>query len=473
MRAGQVKPKRYGPLALLCLSILGACVPAITGERPRTATGARVTFLSDPPGARVLLNRVELAGVTPILHVAVEPGFADVEFALDGYRSRREQRTFEPGAALRLDVRLEPLPEPSAMATPTSTPTGTALPTSTATIAAELPVGADVEPTPTREPSPTPAAEPQPATVSFASEPPGAEVRVDGRLLGRSLLEEATLPAGDALIRFDLDGHESVEIGRTWKPGEVDRVEVVLFALATEEEVAAPTPVPSPDARDFAHVTAAITALGDARFGEDNPLRNHVGDEMWIGRTEVTVAAYGECVAAGRCEPAGKGPDCNSGVAGRLNHPVNCVRAVDAQTYAGWLGETSGVPYGLPTCDEWEHAARLAGRFPWGGDEPGSRCNSCDRQCAFTNFRNESVDDGARTTAPVGSMPECRSPQGVFDQVGNVAEWCGDGRAFQVRGGSWGQVGVFLEPAFAVRRAGDDRDPTVGFRVIVAAPASP
>jgi formylglycine-generating enzyme required for sulfatase activity len=214
--------------------------------------------------------------------------------------------------------------------------------------------------------------------------------------------------------------------------------------------------------------------LGDARFGEDNPPRNLVGGEMWIGRTEVTVAAYGECVAAGRCEPAGKGPDCNTGLAGRANHPVNCVRAVDAQAYAVWRGEAGGVRYRLPTCDEWERAARLAGRFPWGEDEPGARCNSCDRRCAFTNFRNEAVDDGARTTAPVASLPECRSPQGVFDQVGNVAEWCVDApRTYQVRGGSWGQVGVFLEPAFAVRRGGDDRDPTVGFRVIVAAPASP
>ena len=55
--------------------------------------------------------------------------------------------------------------------------------------------------------------------------------------------------------------------------------------------------------------------------------------------------------------------------------------------------------------------------------------------------------DGYPTTAPVGSFPQDRSPYGIFDLAGNVAEWTRDWYTthhhagidgFRVaRGGSW------------------------------------
>lgn len=459
-------------LALLLGSVAVSCAPMLSGDDGPRPQPAWVTFLSEPPGAQVRVNGAALGGVTPLEHVAVEPGFVEVEFALDGHGGERVQATLEPGAALRIDVGLRPLPAATATKTMAwrSTPTPSLTPTA-APAATEAPATPALLPTATVAVAAAPTAVAKlSAMVSFVSEPPGAAVFVDGRRLGTTPVEAVELEPGATSVRFALAGHESVELGRTWKAGEVDRVAVVLFPVAAADPAAASSelPVPVPDGERYARIAAGRTAIGDARFGEDNPPRDFAGAALWVSRTEVTIAEYEACVAAGRCAAAGVGADCNAGGDGRARHPVNCVRASDAEAYATWLTETSGMPHRLPTCDEWERAARLAGRFPWGDEAPGARCNGCDRSCPFAHFRDEGIDDGARTTAAVASLPGCRGALGIHDQVGNVAEWCTDARGgFQVRGGSWGQIGVFLEPAFAVRRDGSDRDATVGFRLVV------
>ncbi len=643
MRANQVTVFRTASVLLILGWAVGSCAP-FTRPQPRAAATARITFLSDPEGAVVRLNGVELPGTTPILNADIEPGFVEAEFHLEGYEPLRVQRTFEPGIALRLDVHL--VPRPIATPTPTATPTETPSPTATpgrarVTIITEPP-GATVYVDGTTVPGTTPLTEielgpgshtfrlelpgrepvvlernwprggPQtlrvsleaapatvtfttdppgatvtindvalegvtpiesvslpaeksrivfskeghavqevtriwqpgmidyvdvdlevaPATVSLFSEPAGATITIDGREIGQTNLEGVRLPAGETRITFTLDGYESVSLGRTWAPSEVDRVEVVLFPntgkvridsserwdrleIDGEAVTASPgEPIPllagrhfahavrgdetgeiefeieagqdisvglawkrwQPDPEHFVHIPAGTASLGDERFGQDNPPRQVAAKEIWIARTEVTIDEYAQCVAAGKCAPAGTDPYCNAGAEGRGRHPVNCVSAGDARAYVVWLEATTGLPHRLPTCEEWERSARVGGRFPWGDDEPEGRCNSCDKQCPFAHFRNEAVDDGHRTTAPVASMATCRSPQGVFDQIGNVAEWCIAGRdaagrrQYEVRGGSWGQVGVFLEPAFAGRRDEGDRDATIGFRVVVPRP---
>lgn len=643
MRANQVTVFR----TLCFVSVLGwavgSCAPVMRPRVDIPAT-ARVTFLSDPAGAVVLLNGVALPGTTPILNAEIEPGFVEAEFRLEGYDILRVQRTFEPGTALRLDVHLAPRPVPTATATatPTETPSptatpgrslvdvitdppgatvrvdGVALPGTSPLIGIELGPGAHAFrfELPGREPvslernwprggrqtlrvsleaapatvtftSNPPGAtvtindvvlegvtpiesvslpaetsrivisregsaaqeltrtwqpgmvdyvdvdlEAEPATVSFLSEPTGATVTIDEREIGRTELVDVRVPPGDARITFALDGYESVSLGRTWQPGEKDRVDVVLFpntgavridsqerwekleidgevvvaapgepirllagrhfAVATrgdetgeiEFEIRAGEEISvglvwkrfQPDPEHFVHIPAGAASLGDERFGQDNPPRQVTAKETWVARTEVTVDEYAQCVAAGKCAPAGTDQYCNAGVEGRGRHPVNCVSAGDARAYVAWLEATTGLPHRLPTCEEWERAARVGGHYPWGDEQPEGRCNSCDKQCPFAHFRNEAVDDANRTTAPVASMSKCRSPQGVFDQIGNVAEWCIAGRdgaghrQYEVRGGSWGQVGVFLEPAFTARRDEGDRDPTIGFRVVVPRP---
>ncbi len=84
----------------------------------------------------------------------------------------------------------------------------------------------------------------------------------------------------------------------------------------------------------------------------------------------------------------------------------------------------------LPSDDEWLAAAAVR-RYPWG--DTGLVC----RRAAW-GLAHGPCARGATGPDTVGSHPDGRSPEGVHDLTGNVAEWVetpsGEGR---VRGGSW------------------------------------
>ena len=134
-----------------------------------------------------------------------------------------------------------------------------------------------------------------------------------------------------------------------------------------------------------------------------------------LDRTEVTVAAYGRCVAAGACAPAAYPVDDRR--FRRPDLPVSYVRWEDARAYCEWAGGR------LPTEAEWELAARGTGGrlFPW-----GNVYNS--RLCNHGALADDETDqsDGFAFLAPVGSYPDGATPLGVLDLAGNVAEWVAD-----------------------------------------------
>lgn len=153
-----------------------------------------------------------------------------------------------------------------------------------------------------------------------------------------------------------------------------------------------------------------------------------------MDRTEVTVAAYKACVEAGKCSAAGTGQDCNWGVSGRDNHPINCVDWKQATTYCEAQGKR------LPSDDEWVWAGRggeAHRSYPWGNEAPaGQLCWSGDGK-------------GPRqSTCPVSSYPAGHSKHGVHDLAGNVSEWTSSpwagGLSRRVRGGSWNNEDAYL-----------------------------
>jgi formylglycine-generating enzyme required for sulfatase activity len=182
---------------------------------------------------------------------------------------------------------------------------------------------------------------------------------------------------------------------------------------------------------------------------------------------------------------------CNYDTA-RKTHPMNCVSWADAAAYCRWAHER------LPSAELWEYAARGSdGRpFPWGADPPGpKRLNACGKECAGP-LRKLEIErgvaptrgsetmfpdsDGWLGTAPVGSFPQGRSPFGLEDMAGNVAEWTSsagpplspssDEPSYIVRGGSWDLGSATpdspVHPGRGSLLAAVARLDTVGFRCL-------
>jgi formylglycine-generating enzyme required for sulfatase activity len=149
--------------------------------------------------------------------------------------------------------------------------------------------------------------------------------------------------------------------------------------------------------------------------------------DYWIDRTEVTVARYRQCVAAGRCaEP----PYASGGERfDRPNYPVVLVTWQDASSFCAWAGGR------LPTEAEWDRAARgpnVAGapgrRYPWGQVYNPNLLNHGRSPSIGGGFVWAELDgsDGFLELAPVGFFTDGRTLDGIDDLAGNVEEWVFD-----------------------------------------------
>ena len=167
-----------------------------------------------------------------------------------------------------------------------------------------------------------------------------------------------------------------------------------------------------------------------------------------------------------------------------------CLNWADAQAYVQWLGAETGGRYRLPSEAEWEYAARggtTTSRY-WG--------NGSSLQCGYANGGDASAkrvypawtvascDDGVIHTASVGSYDA--NAFGLFDMLGNVAEWTADcwhrtyagapsaGSAWTrggncsrrvLRGGSWDSFPRLVRSATRDWNATGARGGSTGFRV--------
>jgi formylglycine-generating enzyme required for sulfatase activity len=192
---------------------------------------------------------------------------------------------------------------------------------------------------------------------------------------------------------------------------------------------------------------------------------------LFVMRTEVTVAQYRkQADAESWALPPGPDFDPEWNLAA---HPMVNVTWNEAAAYCAAVGGR------LPSEDEWEGAARgghPTWRYPWGFDLPpllngAPQANVADEALA-TKTGLASTDrvpgfvDGFRHTAPVARFEA--NEYGLFDVVGNAAEWCAGGRpaARIIRGGSWGHPARLLRLDHAATMAGDARDPRVGLRCV-------
>jgi formylglycine-generating enzyme required for sulfatase activity len=108
-----------------------------------------------------------------------------------------------------------------------------------------------------------------------------------------------------------------------------DRAQKLARRAVVDRELGAPIFVPA------AEVTIGADDLGN----DEAPAHRVPVAAFELDATEVTVAAYGRCVAEGKCGPASRGPGCNGDVPGLGAHPTNCVDWNQAKHVCAWAGK--------------------------------------------------------------------------------------------------------------------------------------
>jgi formylglycine-generating enzyme required for sulfatase activity len=168
-------------------------------------------------------------------------------------------------------------------------------------------------------------------------------------------------------------------------------------------------------------VPGGTFTMGADRMGEEDEHPAHAVTlpAFYLDRTEVTNAAYAECVAAHAC-PRNDVHIASRSHAGedaeftRPNQPVVGVTWDCAHAYCAFRGRR------LPREAEFERAIRGddGRRFPWGNAAPTHELTAFGRVL--------STHPGHGTTDDVGSHPSGRGPYGHDDLAGNVWEWMED-----------------------------------------------
>ena len=282
----------------------------------------------------------------------------------------------------------------------------------------------------------------------------------------------------------------------------------LLFALPAHAVTIDWVTVADPEnAADTEVMTCCGSSTGTSGYGS-------VAYEYLVGKYEVTNAQYAEFLNAvadtdtyglynlsmglipshgGITRTVGPGGYTYTASGGRENMPVNYVSFYDALRFANWLhngqptgaqdstttedgaytfsGATSvgsrnaGATVFLTSEDEWYKAAYYDGAsyfdYPAGTDTQ----STCALPGATANRAN--CWPGLLDLADVGSYTGSVSPNGTFDQGGNVSEWneaiIGSDRG--LRGGGFGDTAGYLAAGYRIPTDPSSENEDIGFRV--------
>jgi formylglycine-generating enzyme required for sulfatase activity len=236
-------------------------------------------------------------------------------------------------------------------------------------------------------------------------------------------------------------------------------------------------PIPAGDFRMGSETTEDPEA-----FHTESPVHRVFTSGYAMAKYPVTVGEFACFVNNGGARPETRQRVTWEAQLCHLDHPVVCVRWIDAMAYISWLKRLTGQLWCLPTEAEWEKAARWdhskgkgeAHIYPWGDKFDSKRCNTNASRIG--------------TTTPIDYYPQGVSYYGVWDMAGNVWEWTStvfrsypydpkDGREDAasvkhrvLRGGAW-----LLDPTVARTTCRNRESPVkfagyfydVGFRLLL------
>ncbi len=312
--------------------------------------------------------------------------------------------------------------------------------------------------------------------ITVYSNPAGASVYFNGRLLGMTPMEDVRVPLAPYYLEVRMPGYSSVR-----SSGLSPRNLSLNLVLQANNSVS--------------FGTEWINGLGLKLV----PL----SPRLLAGSTEVRVADYKVY-----CEATGTPLPDKPAFAQNEHHPVVFVSRTDAENFARWLTEKeraeglieSSDVYRLPTDAEWSAMAGLKSEqgdspyekqrqrsgemkrdFPWGMRWPPYRDtgNFADTSAGAHTQPNHIIPhyrDDFPFTAPVGSF--AGNLLGLHDMDGNVQEWVSgeyggpDGFDFReygvTRGGDYTSFRPSqLHSASRTPRPIDNKRPTVGFRLML------
>jgi formylglycine-generating enzyme required for sulfatase activity len=427
---------------------------------------ANASFSTVPPGASISADGEQL-GQTPNI-VAIMAGTHEIVLYKPGYKEWRQPLTFVANQAKELaTIELE---EADSILSVVSKPAGAAVTVDgrfrgTTPLSVELSKGSiydiqltkagyeaagrAIEVDDSRERKLTVQLRPRIGIVKIVSDPPDAELFVDGQRRGNAS-QELSLTATVHSIEIRKNGFEPFVTEVTPKPGFPQHLAVDL--LTPQEAVLASMP---PAITTSQGLLMQLIQPGAFMMGAPRREQGRRANEaqrsveltryFYISVQEVTNRDFREYR-----------PTHTSG-AERFRelaadrHPAVFLSWKDAALYCNWLSDKEGLSlaykidgrdvvlvdppvsgYRLPTEAEWVWVARYGGvgearKYPWGNSMPpaGNAGNYADISAeVFVDAALSVYDDGYPLTAPVGKFPP--NSAGIYDLGGNVAEWVHD-----------------------------------------------
>jgi len=432
--------------------------PRDLGTITLTPAAGVLELASRPSGANVTVDG-EFRGQTPLTMELAPDRAHEIALSRPGYRRYRASVSLAAGASEQRDLRLEP----------------------------------------------------RLGEVVLEVDPPAAELRIDGELVGTGS-RSVSLPEVEHEIVATLAGYETLRRRVTPREGLRQLVKLELKTEAEARKARLPAEITTALGQTLRLFDPKLAPRNEFDMGASRRDPGRRANEVlhpvrlerpfYLQTTEVTNAQF-RLFQASHNSGQVQGNSLN-----REQQPAVQVSWQQAAAFCNWLSRKEGLPpfyteeqgiitgfrpaatgYRLPTEAEWAWVSRVNGealqRFAWGDNFPPETPveNLADNTSAYVTGRVlGGYEDGFVVSAPVASFPP--NHNGLYDLGGNAAEWVNDvyvippantivktdplgtpnGDNYTIRGASWA-LSKLAELRLTFRDYGQRGRDDVGFRI--------